>query len=150
MWRANSFEKTLMLGKIKSRRRREWQRMRWLDSITNSMDRSSSKLQEIVKDRKVWHGSVHGITKCWTWLGNWTTTYPKYLSSPFLHSFFSSLLLHSVNFPNLFCYFFPYYNFFCLQTLSIEDNPWLLHLTRQLQAPFLTMEKLICVCSDKH
>ena len=62
MRRAYSLEKTLMLGKIKSRRRRGRQRMRWLDSITNSMDISSSKLQEIVKDRKVWHGSVHGIT----------------------------------------------------------------------------------------
>ena len=56
------FEKTLMLGKIGGRRRRGRQRMRWLDSITNSMDISSSKLQELVKDRKVWHGSVHGIT----------------------------------------------------------------------------------------
>ena len=59
--RADSLEKTLMLGKIESKRRRGWQRMRWLDSITDSMD--MSKLWEIVKDREVWHAVVHGVTK---------------------------------------------------------------------------------------
>ena len=61
MQRANSLEKTLMLGKIESKRRSGWQRMRWLDSITDSMD--MSKLWEIVKDREVWHAVVHGVTK---------------------------------------------------------------------------------------
>ena len=73
MRRADSLEKTLMLGKIEGRRRRGRQRMRWLDDITDSMDMSLSKLSVMVKGRDTWHTAVHGISKSWTRLTDWTT-----------------------------------------------------------------------------
>ena len=77
MWRVDSLEKTLMLGGIGGRRRRGWQRMSWLDGITDLMDTSLSELQESVLDREAWRAAIHGVTMSQTWVSNWTELNPS-------------------------------------------------------------------------
>ena len=127
MQRADSFEKTLMLGKIEGRKRRGWQRMRWLDGITDTMDMGLGGLWELVMDREAWRTGVHGVAKGWTWLSDWTELNGTYF---YLFIYFESamfnIMMHTAKSCDLKLNYIFNWNFKCTYFIKIQgfyDSP---------------------------